>query len=57
MLSFQSLTNFPDQEQVIYTMTATTDKEHGLVTSPRLGPSDKYSTFSTSKLTDDIQNP
>jgi hypothetical protein len=42
MLSFQSLTNFPaeDQEQVIYTMTAITDEEHGLVTSPQLGPYD-----------------
>jgi hypothetical protein len=57
MLSFQSLTNFPaDQEHVIYTMTATTDKEYGLVTSPILGPSN-YNMFSTSKqLKDDIQN-
>jgi hypothetical protein len=46
MLSFQSLTNFPpDQEQAIYTMTATTDKQHGRVTSPRLGPSENYSVF------------
>jgi hypothetical protein len=42
MLSFQSLMNFPaaDQEQVIYTTTITIDKEHGFVTSTRLGPSD-----------------
>jgi hypothetical protein len=60
MLPFQSLINFPaeDQEQVTYAMTAITVKEHGLVTSPRLGPSDNYSRFSTSKqLKDDIQNP
>jgi hypothetical protein len=58
MLSFQSLTNFQaDQEHVIYTMRATTDKEHGLVTSPILVPSDNYNMFSTSKqLKDDNQN-
>jgi hypothetical protein len=36
-------------------MTAT-DKEHGLATSPILGPYDNNNMFSTRKLKDDIQN-
>jgi hypothetical protein len=58
IFSFFNSMNFPAEDQeVIYTMTAITDKKHALITSPRLGPFDNYSRVSTSKLKDNIQNP